>query len=67
MKATYGITNVDSVETTLRITMKISEWRSLAAMMQGQPFPAWPLANEIGEMIVRAHKQYSTMDVKGEE
>ena len=67
MKATYGITNVDSVETTLHITMKISEWRKLATQMYGKPYPSWSLANRVSEMLVRAHKQYSTMDVKGEE
>lgn len=67
MEATYEIKDVDSVETTLHLTMTINEWRKLAAILQGSNVPGWTLANRISDMITRAHKQYAARDLRIED
>ena len=57
MKGKFKITNPNSTECTLKITMPLEEWKMLKDQLERR-YPAWNLGSLIAELISKAQEEF---------
>lgn len=57
MKAVILISNPDSVELELNLTMTLHDWKRLRAQLVGD-YPSWKMSSLISAMVIKAEKQF---------
>jgi hypothetical protein len=57
MKTILEVTNPDSIEFTLSITMSLEDWKILKKQLP-EIFPAFDLSCKITNMIIQANKNF---------
>lgn len=60
IKAVYKLTNPSDALGSLTITMTLGEWERLRAQLsKNGDYPGWRIATMIGDMLDRAHEQFT--------
>lgn len=64
MKATYKLTDPDSVEATMTITMTLGNWKKLRDKLAAQPnamsYPNFKLRDVIDDLVKKAQERFET-------
>jgi hypothetical protein len=61
MKAQFSFEDVDNMECTLKVTMRLKEWQSLKEQLSASPSPSWKFKAAIVDMIGNAMKEWQTL------
>lgn len=55
----FSVTNPDTVEFTLTVTMPLRDWKRLKDQLTGSLYPTFKFYDAIVQMISKASEQYS--------
>lgn len=56
--ARFALVKPDEADATMRITMKVKQWREIAEVLSPDTFEQWPLRAAIMDLIRQAEKEF---------